>query len=103
VIFDVDVQGAFSLKKLYKDDAVLVFVLPPSIDELEKRLRKRSTDSPETIKMRINNAKEELLRLGEYDYFIVNDDLEEGIKKAQAIYNAECLKVSRLINKNISE
>ncbi len=83
VIFDVDVVGGVNIKKLYKDRALAIFVMPPSIEELEKRLVLRSTDSIEDIKTRVDKAQEELTYSDQFDLIIVNDKLEEAIQKAK--------------------
>ncbi|MGK5086355.1 guanylate kinase [Bdellovibrionota bacterium FG-2] len=78
VLLDIDVQGASSLKKSYGDRCATVFIAPPNIQELEKRLRNRETDSEETIQKRLKNARIELDRQSEFDYRIVNDTLERA-------------------------
>lgn len=79
VIFDVDVAGGLTLKKIYGDMALAIFVMPPSIRELEKRLRARDTESEEKIAVRLVKAEKEIIRSVEFDHIIVNDDLEEAI------------------------
>jgi guanylate kinase len=81
VILDVDVAGGLNIKKQYGDDALLIFIQPPSIEELQRRLEKRGTDSPEVIKDRISKAAYELNLASRYDEVIVNDDLENAKKK----------------------
>jgi len=81
VILDVDVAGGLNIKELYGDNALLVFIKPPSIDELQKRLELRATDSSEVIKDRIDKAEYELSLAGHYDTVIVNDDLEKAKKE----------------------
>lgn len=85
MLFDVDVQGADALKKIYGDKAQVIFIEPPSMDELEKRLRKRQTDTEEQIQIRIENAKKELARKNDYDHLIMNDDVEAAYKKFSEI------------------
>lgn len=80
VLFDVDVRGGINLKKIFGDKAISLFIMPPSVSELEKRLINRSTDDPEKIKMRVEKAAEEMKTAGEFDHIIVNDELG----KAQA-------------------
>lgn len=75
VLFDIDVQGAFQLKSKYKDKCLLIFVHPPSITELENRLRNRKTDSEEAIQKRLQTAKEEIEAAKKFDIHITNDDL----------------------------
>ena len=88
VLFDIDYQGARQLKAKFEKEAVLVFVLPPSLDELERRLRMRATDAPEVIERRLTKAREELKQYGIYQYLIVNDDLLNAYDKLRAIYLA---------------
>jgi len=85
VVFDVDVKGGINIKKYYKQDALAIFVMPPSIEELEKRLLKRSTDNEDAIKTRIEKAKYEISFAKEFDVVIVNDDLEKAIKEVRDI------------------
>lgn len=97
VIFDIDWQGNRSLCKLAREDVVSVFLLPPSKKELLERLTKRAQDREETIDFRMKKANSEMLHWEEYDYVIVNKDLDESLKKLLAILRAERLrKVRRL-------
>ena len=80
VIFDVDVFGALNLKKIFGKDALAVFIMPPSVQDLEQRLRSRSTDSEESIAGRLAKARLELARAHEFDSTVVNDDLETAVK-----------------------
>ena len=75
VIFDVDVKGGVNLKKLYGSEAISVFIMPPSVSELERRLLGRATDDMERIKIRIEKAREEINLAGMFDHIVVNDDL----------------------------
>jgi guanylate kinase len=81
-IFDVDVIGGLNIKKKYPKKALSVFVMPPSIEELEKRLISRSTDSNKDITTRINKANEELQYANQFDIIIINDKLEKAIEEA---------------------
>jgi len=76
VIFDVDVKGGISLKKYFGEKALSVFIMPPSVEELELRLIARGTDDPETIKTRVQKATEEMLFKDEFDKIVVNNDLD---------------------------
>ena len=76
VVFDVDVKGGVNIKKFYGDDALSVFIQPPSIEELRKRLVGRATDSPEAIEERLAKASYELTFADQFDTIVVNDDLE---------------------------
>ncbi len=78
MLFDVDIQGADALKKIYGSTAQVIFIEPPSITELEKRLRERNTDTEEQIQLRIQNAKNELGRKNDYDHLILNDDIDKA-------------------------
>ena len=78
IIFDVDVAGGLNIKKMYGEDALLIFIHPPSIEELRKRLEKRGTDTPEVIRDRISKAEFELSLAPQYDVVIINDDLEKA-------------------------
>jgi guanylate kinase len=84
VIMDVDVAGGLSIKKLYGSQALLIFIKPPSIEELRRRLTKRGTDSPEVIADRIAKAEFELSLAERYDKIIINDDLEKAKKETEA-------------------
>jgi len=75
-LFDVDVKGGISLKKIFGDSALAVFIMPPSVEELRSRLLRRGTDSADEIDMRVEKAASEILLADEFDRVIVNDDLE---------------------------
>lgn len=85
VIFDVDVVGGVNIKKFYGDDALAVFVKPPSVEELKNRLEKRSTETEEKIKMRIAKAQQELGFESRFDVVIVNENVQEAMKKAEIL------------------
>lgn len=85
MLFDLDVQGADAMKKIYGDEAQVIFIEPPSIEELEKRLMSRGTDSVEVIQERINNARKELLNKEKYDHLILNDDVNTAYEKLKAV------------------
>lgn len=86
VLLEIEFQGAFQVKKNYPD-AVLIFLLPPSKEELESRLRGRATDSEETILKRLARADEELAQQDKYDYKVVNDDVERAVEEIEDIIN----------------
>jgi guanylate kinase len=90
-IFDVDVQGARTLK-CRLDSAVYIFIVPPSREVLESRLRNRKTDSEEQIQIRLRNAIKELGEYTQYDYIVVNDDLEVALNELRSIVTAELCK-----------
>jgi guanylate kinase len=78
MLFDLDVQGADSMKKIYGPEAKVIFIEPPSIEELEKRLKLRGTDQDHVIAERVENAKRELARKKDYDYLIMNDNVDHA-------------------------
>lgn len=77
-LFDVDVQGGINLKKIFGDDALSVFIMPPSVEELRRRLVLRGTDKPEQIAMRVEKAASEILLAEHFDTVVINDDLEKA-------------------------
>ena len=81
VVFDVDVKGGLSIKRLYGNDALAVFIKPPSMQVLEQRLRKRSTEDEESLKKRLARAEEELSFESRFDVTLINDDLEKAKKE----------------------
>ena len=85
VIFDVDVVGGSNIKKMYGDRALAIFIQPPSIEELEKRLVLRGTDPAEKIRERVAKASQELTYADKFDVVIVNDDLEKAIKETEKV------------------
>ena len=95
IIFDIDWQGTQELKEKESKHLVSVFVLPPSTKELEKRLLNRAQDSKETVSKRMSEAVSEMTHWAEYDYVIINDDLEETLQKLISILTAERLKRER--------
>ncbi|WP_456392827.1 guanylate kinase [Nitratifractor sp.] len=92
VIFDIDVQGHRLARAKMGDLITSAFITPPSLAELERRLSARSTDDPETIRRRLENAREEIQALEEYDFLIVNDELEQATEAFVAIARAARLK-----------
>ena len=97
MIFDIDYQGTRQVREKLEEDVVTVFILPPSLIELRHRLERRAEDTPETIARRLANAKIEIERWCEYDYVIVNDDLDESFRALKAIVQAERLRRARRI------
>jgi guanylate kinase len=87
-LFDIDWQGGAQLRQQWPEESVLVFILPPSMAELERRLRRRATDSPEAISRRLATATRELEHFAQYDYLVVNDNLETALKELSSIYVA---------------
>ena len=88
VVLEIDPQGALQVKESFPD-AVFVFVVPPSLDELSKRIYKRGTDSEEVIKRRLSAATSELAYASKYDYIVVNDEVEKATNKVSNILDAE--------------
>ena len=87
VVFDVDVVGGSNIKKMYGDNALAIFIQPPSIEELQKRLVLRGTDSPEKIKERVAKASHELTYADKFDVIVVNDDLEKAVRETERAIN----------------
>jgi len=85
VVFDIDVKGGLNIKKQYPENSLAVFVQPPSVDELKKRLENRKTETPEKIAMRVAKANKELEYAKEFDVIIVNDNLEKAKQEAYKI------------------
>jgi len=96
VLFDIDYQGGRQIKAKFEKEAVLVFVLPPSLAELERRLRQRATDEAEVIDLRLKKALDELKQYGLYQYLIVNDDLPRAYDRLRAIYLAAQQTIDRV-------
>jgi guanylate kinase len=97
VLFDIDWQGAQQLSQKARDDLVRVFILPPSRTELERRLRERAEDSTDVVAIRMAEADNEISRWSEYDYVIINDDVEKAETQLKAIVAAERLNRQRQI------
>ena len=96
IILDIDIQGAKNIKEK-TDDCLLVFILPPSIETLEKRLRSRATDNDDSIEKRIGEATNELTNCKWYDYLIINDDLEKATKELESIFIADRCSNKRIL------
>jgi guanylate kinase len=96
VLLDIDVQGAKKIKSIYPD-AVSVFLLPPSRVELERRLKLRGTDDATVIRRRLANAQDEIRRVIQYDYYIVNSNVEEAVGVLRSIIEAERARTSRVV------
>lgn len=104
VLLEIDVQGALQIKEKEKN-AIFIFLLPPSMGELRNRIEKRGTEEKDVIDLRFNNAFKELDFVGEYDYFVVNDKVEQAVKDIKNIIAAERLRVKRYkdIKKNVTK
>jgi guanylate kinase len=95
ILFDIDFQGTLQLLERARVDMVTVFILPPSIRELRKRLERRAQDSKAVIDKRLKNARIEMDHFGEYDYVIINRDLEDSVQKVRTILAAARLARTR--------
>lgn len=97
VLFDIDWQGTQQLKQKARADVVSVFILPPSAADLEKRLHSRAQDSDEVIRKRMSRASHEMSHWAEYDYIVINHDVDAAFAEVQSILKAERLKRERRI------
>ena len=97
ILFDIDYQGTLQLLKHARPDMVTIFILPPSIKELRKRLERRAQDSEGTIEKRLRNARVEMEHYGEYDYVLVNEDLEDSTSRVRTILAAARLARTRFL------
>ncbi|MDN5347330.1 MAG: guanylate kinase [Clostridia bacterium] len=95
IILEIDTQGAAQIKKSFPE-GVFIFILPPSLAELEQRIRKRGTETAEVVARRLQAARAEIAALHNYDYVIVNDKVEEAVKRLKAIIIAEKCRPQRL-------
>ena len=102
MILDIDFQGSKIFCDNYnRSDVLKIFILPPSFQELERRLRGRGTDTEEVIQKRLNNAKKEIEHCGEYDYVVVNDDLDLAIQQVKSII--ESRKIQNIKNSELNK
>ncbi len=97
VLFDIDWQGTQQLKAAKRDDVVSVFILPPSTEELERRLHSRAQDSDETVRARMAKASDEMSHWAEYDYIVINWEIGRSVTEARSILEAERLKRERQV------
>ncbi|NKB20651.1 MAG: guanylate kinase [Alphaproteobacteria bacterium] len=97
VIFDIDWQGAQQLAEKARQDLVSVFILPPSTDELDRRLHSRAQDSDDVVAARMAKAPDEMSHWAEYDFIVINEDIEESVAQVQAILSAERSRRERQI------
>jgi guanylate kinase len=97
VLFDIDWQGTQQLREKARADVVSVFILPPSAADLEKRLHSRAQDSQDTIRKRMSRASHEMSHWAEYDYIVINRDVDEAFAEVQSILKAERLKRERRV------
>ena len=97
VLFDIDWQGTQQVKETAREDLVSVFILPPSTEELERRLYARAQDSEEVVRGRMAKAADEMSHWAEYDYIIINDDVDKSVEQVEAILAAERLRRERRV------
>ena len=102
VILDIDVQGGLQVKQAMPE-AVLIFILPPSLAELRRRLEGRGTETAEKVERRLSQALNEIKLIGEYDYYIVNDNIDEAAALAKSIMTAEAARVPEAVKPIIRE
>mgnify|MGYP006103499925 FL=1 len=95
LIFDIDWQGAQQLREKMREDIVSIFILPPNKKELERRLKSRGQDSAEVVKKRMDGASAEITHWAEYDYVVINEDLNQSVKAVLVILKAERMKRTR--------
>ena len=95
VVLEIEIQGALKVKELVPD-AIFIFILPPSMDELRKRLVKRGTDSKEKILSRFKRAYQEINEVTKYNYVVINDDIEKAVNKVNSILLSERCRVDRI-------
>jgi len=95
VVFDIDWQGAQQLGEVAGEDLVRVFILPPSTDELTRRLHRRAQDTPDVVASRMEKAADEMSHWAEYDFIVINEDVETSVAQVQAILAAERLRRQR--------
>ena len=98
VLLEIDVQGALNVKRKCPD-GVYIFLLPPSLDELKRRIEGRGTETPDSLKRRLKNAVAEIQVGREYDYVVVNDTVDEAVAQIEAILVAERCRVARNVDK----
>lgn len=92
VILEIDIQGAMNVKKS-RPESVFIFILPPSMDVLRSRLIGRGTETREAVELRLSKTRSEVVHIRDYDYYVVNDDLETAVAETKAIFTAERQKV----------
>ena len=97
VIVDIDWQGTRQIEEHIPDDIVKIFILPPSIKELEKRLGARATETQDSFKKRMSEARKEISHYDEYDFIIINDDVQESVNKIKLILKSESLRRHRQV------
>ena len=94
IVLEIDVEGSMKIRDMFKD-SILCFIVPPSYEELERRLRGRKTEDEETIQRRLNRAIEEFQYIHQYDYIVLNDSIDEAAHRFISIIGAEQMKTFR--------
>lgn len=94
IILEIDVKGSMKIREMFKD-SILCFIVPPSFEELERRLRNRHTEDEETIQKRLSRALEEFQFIDRYDYIVLNDSIEEAARRFVSIVHAEQMRTFR--------
>ncbi len=97
VLLEIDIQGALKVKEIYPD-GVFIFIMPPSMDELKKRIVNRGTETEEAIAKRLETAYKEIEYVFKYDYVVLNDEIEVAVKKIESIIDAERCRVNRQLD-----
>jgi len=97
VVFDIEVKGATNIKKIYPDNSMAVFVRPPSLSELQRRLTNRKTETKSSLKKRLKRAEEEMTYENNFDTVIINDLLEVALEEAEQIIESFCIKKKALL------
>lgn len=95
IILEIDIQGTLQVQKVYKN-AVYIFLLPPSINELKNRILKRGSETESSFNLRFSSVGEELKYMNSYDYAVINDDLDSAVEKVHSIINTEMNRISRM-------
>ena len=102
VVLEIDIQGALNVKEVYPE-GIFIFILPPSMTELRKRITGRGSETEESLKLRLSQTLKEVSYIDKYDYCVVNDDLDEAVARVKAIVFAEHSRVSQNIYKLIEQ
>ena len=101
MVLDVDVQGAFKLRKVYPQ-AITIFVLPPSVAALRRRLKRRGTESKEQLKVRFQNARREMKLFRKFEYIVINDDLNTAVRQVLSIIDSHPCRTENLKKEQIA-
>ncbi len=99
ILLEIDWQGAAQVRKLFPN-TISIFILPPSVEELDRRLNKRGQDSVEVIAVRLANAREEISHVGEFDYVIINDEFDAALQDLRAVIQAQRLTTAKQLRRH---